>query len=523
MKIVSSEQMRRIEQIAIKEHDKPAVTLMRNAAVSLAKHCLSLINKNKYKSVLIIAGPGNNGGDGMALVRYLQIKELKIKVIFIGETDSNMSLPAHKLSSPQYEGNPAAVYLARVRELGVPMDFISPAGDFPADKQAAFKTDLESHDLVVDAIFGTGLTRYVQGIFKQIIEMINCYAKHVVSADIPSGVNSDTGQIMGCAVKAAQTITFSSPKIGLYVYPGAEYAGKIHVEDIDIPPHLIDLLDVKTEILTDEEAKNKLPVRGKRTNKGNFGKVYVFAGSNEMPGAAALVCSASYKTGCGLVCACVIPNVASVIHHWQREVITRFVPEKNGMYCKDSLKNLTEEMNQASVIVVGPGIGRSAGVTEFVREIITTAKVPLVLDADALFAVSEGNGILNKLKAPCIITPHPGEMSKLTGLSIPEILDNIIEIAVKFSKDFNVVTLLKDAHTIIANPDGRYYINTTGCSALSKAGTGDVLTGMIAGYIAQGVPVFEAGALGAYYHGKAGEAAAVEKSCYGVQAGDLLE
>ncbi|MDR0322180.1 MAG: NAD(P)H-hydrate dehydratase [Treponema sp.] len=295
------------------------------------------------------------------------------------------------------------------------------------------------------------------------------------------------------------------------------------IEQMAIPSALINGREAKAEILTDSEAGRLLPVRGQRTNKYSFGKILVFAGSKEMPGAAVLASSAAYIVGGGLVCACVIPHVASIIHHWQREAVTRIVPEIDGMYCKKSLEALTEEIKNADVIVLGPGIGRSSDVTEFVQELIRTTQAPVVLDADALFAVSKDVNILKSLKAPCIITPHPGEMSRLTGRSVSDILDNTIDTAVGFSKEFNVITLLKDAHTIIANPDGRFFINTTGNNALSKAGTGDVLTGMIGGFIAQGLDVFSAGALGAYIHGKSGEAAAVQKSSYSVLASDLID
>ena len=475
--------MRKIEQIAIEELGIPSILLMEHAAFGLAKHCLEFLADKINPKVLIVCGPGNNGGDGLALARILQNKGVETKVI----------------------------------------QDVEPG--------------IEDYDLVVDALFGTGLTRNVEGKFKKLIEAINRYAKYVISVDIPSGVYSDTGQIMGQVIKANETVTFAHPKIGLYVYPGAEFAGKIHIEDIGIPPSLIDRVETKAQILTDEEANALLPVRGQRcskqrTNKGDFGKVLVFAGSNEMPGAAALACSAAYMVGCGLVNACVMQNVAMVIHHWQREVVTRIVPGKNGMYCKESLNNLTEDINSAGAIVIGPGIGRSDDVTEFVHELLkiaasTEAKVPLVLDADALFAVSENTDILKNLKAPCVITPHPGEMSRLIKLPVSEVLNNMIDVAVKFSKEFNVVTLLKDAHTIIANPDGKYNINTTGCSALSKAGTGDVLTGMIAGFIAQNrlyknLDVFSASILGAYFHGKTGEAAARSKLPCSVMASDLL-
>jgi NAD(P)H-hydrate epimerase len=349
--------------------------------------------------------------------------------------------------------------------------------------------------------------------------MINKNAKRVISVDIPSGVQAGTGRILGCAVQAAETVTFAYQKTGSAVYPGAAYAGIVHVEDISLPPALINRIDVKANMLTDKEAGLLLPQRKERANKGSFGKVVIFAGSNDMPGAAALASSAAYMVGCGLVCACVVPEVATVIHHWQREVVTR----------NNSIDAAADELKQAAAIVIGPGLGRGADVTEFVREIISMAQAPVVLDADALFAVSEDASILKQLKAPCVITPHPGEMSRLSALAsfgkrtIPEILDNTIDTAVRFSGAFNVVTLLKDARTIIAHPDGRFYVNTTGNNALSKAGTGDVLSGMIAGFIAQGADPFFAGVLSAHIHGRAGEAVAVRKSRYGVIASDLLE
>jgi len=507
MKVVSSKQMRQLEQAAIEDFGIPSVLLMENAAICLAKHCFRLIDGIRSPKILIVCGAGNNGGDGMALARHLHIKGIETKIVYVGSGTA---------------GRDAAVNLAIVKKLGIPVqqcakDLIQNAGIF-----YEIENDIKTYDLVVDAMLGTGLDRNVDGSYKHLAEMINRYAKYVLSVDIPTGVHSDTGRIMDCAVQAAETVTFCSPKIGLYAYPGAVYAGKIHVEDISIPHSLIDIIDTEAEILTDKEAADLLPVRTLRSNKSDFGKVIVFAGSNEMPGAAALTCSASYKAGAGLIRACVLPRVADAINHWQREVITHNVPEKDGKYFKNCIDVSSEEISQADVIVIGPGIGRGKDVTEFVHEIIKSVHVPLVLDADALFAVSEDISILKQLKAPCVITPHPGEMNRLTGLPVSEILLNTIDTAVRFAKEFNVVTLLKDAHTIIANPNGKYYINTTGNNSLSKAGTGDVLTGIIAGFIAQGSDIFTASVLGAYYHGKAGESAALKKTSYGVMAEDVL-
>jgi len=277
------------------------------------------------------------------------------------------------------------------------------------------------------------------------------------------------------------------------------------------------------KILTDGEAGQLLPVRAVRSNKGNFGKIMLFAGCSEMPGAASLASSAAYVVGGGLVRACVLDDVAQVIFRWQREVTARIIPGKNGMYCKDSVKAVADELNKSNVILIGPGLGRSLDVTEFVREVIFLARTPLVMDADALFAVSQDLNILKEIKTPCVITPHPGEMSRLTGASVQDILDNTADTAYRFSKEYNIVTLLKDTHTVIAHPKENFYINTTGNNALAKAGTGDVLAGMIAGFIAQGSDVFAASALSAYIHGKAGEAASLDLSTYSVSASDLLK
>jgi len=277
------------------------------------------------------------------------------------------------------------------------------------------------------------------------------------------------------------------------------------------------------QTLTDTEAGQLLPVRALRSNKGNFGRITIFAGCSEMPGAASLASSAAYVVGGGLVCACVLDDVAQVIFRWQREVITHILPGKNGMYCKESVKAVTDELNKSNVILIGPGLGRSPDVTEFVKEIIFLARAPLVIDADALFAVSQDLNILKEIKTQCVITPHIGEMSRLTGAQVQDILDNTAVTACQFSKENNVVTLLKDARTIIAHPNGNYYINTTGNNALSKAGTGDVLAGMIARFIAQGSDVFTASALSAYIHGRAGETASLDLSSYSVAASDLFK
>ena len=510
MKVITGDQMREIEQIAINETGIPSILLMENAALRLTERCLQIlktgtVKNNSRQKVVIFCGPGNNGGDGFALAYHLFNHNIEASVFFAGD-------------EKKIKGDPA-VYLEIIKKLGVHIEAV-----FTEEQVNAIAEKIIDSPLVVDALLGTGLNKNVEGVFESIINIIKKCGKYVLSVDIPSGVHSGTGKIMGCAVKADETITFAFLKTGIAVYPGTEYAGKVFIEDISLPENLTERIKIEAQILTEDEAKEMLPPRRKRSNKGSYGKIMIFAGSDEMPGAAALASSAAYMTGGGLVCACVLQKTASVIHKWQREVVTRILPGENGQYCKKSADAvLDEDINQASVIVIGPGIGRSSCVTDFVRELIKNAQTPLVIDADALFAISEDKNILKNLKAPCIITPHAGEMSRLTGIPVPEIMNNIIDTAVNFSKECNVVTLLKDARTIIAHPDGNYFINTTGSNALSKAGTGDVLAGMISGFIAQGLPPFNAGVLGAFIHGKAGETAALHKSNYGVTASDLIK
>ncbi|MCL2251905.1 MAG: NAD(P)H-hydrate dehydratase [Treponema sp.] len=509
MKTVTSRQMQKIEQTAIEELGIPSIILMENAAICTVKHCLKALENITNPKAVVVAGTGNNGGDGFAIARLLHLKGVQTCVLLTGEIQDGKK-------------SDAFTNFQIVSKLNIPLITVN-------DNNNSIDINFNDYDLVIDAIFGTGLARNTEGIAYNIIEKMNRDAKYIISVDIPSGIHSDTGRIMGNAVKAKETVTFAFPKTGLYLYPGAEYAGKIHIEDIGIPHALLEKEEIKTDndlsanILTESEAKSLLPLRKQRSNKGDYGKVIVFAGSSEMPGAAALSCSAVYAAGGGLVCAYTVPSVSDVLHKWQREIVTHNVPDLNGMYCKNSIENLSEEINKASVIIAGPGIGRSDETIEFVHELLKIVKVPIVLDADALFAISSNIDILKTLKAPCVITPHPGEMSRLTGLSVSEILDDIFGAASNFAVKYNVVTLLKDAHTVIANPNGEVIINITGNNALSKAGTGDVLTGLIAGFIAQGADVFNASILGAYYHGRAAEEAVLSKSNYGVTASDILD
>jgi NAD(P)H-hydrate epimerase len=495
--------MRAVETSAQEELGIPSIIMMENAAIKTLAHCLDYLKDKPGAKALIIAGPGANGGDGLALARHLSLSGVDTSVKFVGDIST-------------VRGD-ALLNLEIARKLGISIETTQ-----KSDNITDVPYDIQSCDLIVDALFGTGLSRKVEGSFEYIIDMVNTYAKHVISIDIPSGINADTGQVLGIAVKADLTVTMAYPKIGLLLHPGAAYAGRIAVADISVPESLLATAEPQASIFTDIEIPGLLPKRKERSNKGSFGRIYGFAGSAAMPGAASLSASAAYKAGAGYVCACVIPQTAPILHSTLREAVTRILPEKGGSFCRKSLDAISDELAKASVVYIGPGLGRSPLLTEFVFDVITSVKCPIVIDADALNAITENVDILRMIVPPCIITPHPGEMSRLTGLPVEDILDDTINVATEFAREYEVITLLKDARTIVASPTGHAYINTTGSSALAKAGTGDVLTGVVASFIAQGLDVYTAGMLAAYVHGKAGELAAAELSNYGVLATDVL-
>jgi NAD(P)H-hydrate epimerase len=345
----------------------------------------------------------------------------------------------------------------------------------------------------------------------------------ILSVDIPSGVNADTGKAADCAVHAHTTVTFGLAKVGLMTGEGAKYTGRVFVENISLPAEALlpPAGEDWVQALRPADVTALLPKRPTRSNKGTFGRVCVIAGCREMPGAAVLCCKAAYKAGAGYVHACVVQGVAQIIQSCAHEVVTTILSDENKF--KNNFTEIEAALSHAKVIAIGPGLGRTPETFVFVREIIKNATAPLVIDADGLMAIADDMSVLKSLKAPCVITPHPGEMAALTGREISEILDDTVSAAQNFAKTHGVVTLLKDSRTVIASPDGRTFINLTGTSALAKAGTGDVLTGILAALIAQGLDAFDATVLAAHLHGLAGESAAKKLSDYGVNASDVVE
>jgi len=501
MKVVTGEIMKNIDKLTVDNFGIPSIVLMENAALSVVKVIKDCIKTISSPNIVIVAGKGNNGGDGFAIARHLYQSGLNTNIIFLG-------------SSNNIAGD-ALINYNITKKLNIPTLIVKTKKEFSTAKKI-----IEKADIVVDSLLGTGLKGKVDGIIKDFIVLVNENSKYTIAVDIPSGINSENGHIQGEAIKADLTVTFALIKQGLIL--NSDYTGKLIVTDIGIPKSVLDNIDINTNMLNDIEYNNLLPKRKARSNKGTYGKLLVIAGSDEMTGASILTSKAAYKMGVGLVNLAAPKEVINIAQNNIIENINTILPSENGKVYLKSFDTIKDIINNVNAVAVGPGLGQSKGVTKFICELLYNLKVPVVIDADGLNAVSNDINILKVCKAPIILTPHPGEMSRLTGIPVQDILDNTIEVAKQFSLEYNVVTLLKDSKTIIANPHSEIYINNTGNSALAKGGSGDVLTGIIGSLLAQKTDPFLAAALGAYIHGKAGERASERFGMAGVLASDLI-
>lgn len=500
MKAVTAEQMRRIDSATSTDIGIPSIVLMENAAREVSKICIRELKDIREPKVIIFAGKGNNGGDGFALARLLNDQGIECQIAFLFEKS--------KFSEDAEINYNIAVKCG----LKIITDFT----------EAIIETGRA--DIVVDAVFGTGISRPVEGIYASVVEIINNYAKKVISIDIPSGVNSDDGRIMGSAVEADITVTFALPKIGMLLYPGASCCGKIEIANISIQPSTIAGMNLKTAFLDIKDVYDILPERKKRTNKGSYGRLFVIAGSKDMTGAVALCCKGAFRAGAGLVYACTVQSGINVVQQLVPEAVVMPLSEFDGKVRYECYEeDIEDKIHAASAIAVGPGLGMSEDVSEFVKKLISEVDIPLIIDADGLNAISDDPSILLSLKHIPVVTPHPGEMSRLTGLTVHEILDDTVNIARDFAVKYNTVVVLKDARSVIAGPDGRVVINITGNPSMATGGSGDVLTGVISSFISQGIEPFLAAAAGAYIHGLSGDICMEKMGTYGVMSWDIAE
>ncbi|MBO6107913.1 MAG: NAD(P)H-hydrate dehydratase [Eubacterium sp.] len=468
---------KKIDEHAVGVVGMPSLILMERAALTAAK--LLMERESADARFLAVCGTGNNGGDGVAVARILHEMGFKAAITIVGYPDS------------MTEETKKQVEIAVGSH--VPVISMSALGD-------------HEFDVMIDALFGVGLSRDITDVYEQIISDMNKSGACIYSLDIPSGIDARTGHVMGIAVNADVTITFGVNKLGLILFPGCEYAGEVIVADIGFPGESIRSVDTPFFYYEPSDIANRLPRRKKRSNKGDYGHVLVVAGSENMCGAAYFAAAASYRMGAGLV-KVVSPSV-------NRDILLGRLPEI--LFCEED--ELPEAVDWADSIVMGPGLGLSESAEQIAGYVIENSPVPTVIDGDGIRLCK---GITSKLSENFILTPHLKEMSYITGQSVSEIADQQVSIAMETARELDCILAAKDARTAVTDGE-TCYINVSGNNGLSTGGTGDVLSGMIAGLLGQGMEPLEAACLGVYIHGLAAEVMSERLSTYSLMASDLL-
>jgi len=485
----------------------PSEKLMENAGLAVAGEAKRILGGAKGRRVLFLVGPGNNGGDGLVAARHLYDWGARVTVYLLGrrgDDDPNLKL-------------------VRERKIGC----VEAAKD---EGLSQFNEALASADAVIDALFGTGTARPFSGNILSVLDKVNMAKKkrpkwRIIALDLPSGLNADSGAVDPATLYADYTITLGTPKPGLFNFPGAERTGKITVADIGMPENMAE--ETTSEYLTGELVRSILPERPLQANKGSFGRVLVVAGSMRYIGAAYLACSGAMRVGAGLVTLAATPTLQAILAAKLTEVTYLPLPESRpGVVSPEAARLISQQYESYNVLLLGCGLGQSEAAVRLVRSILLPKErreLPaLVLDADALNTLAIVPDWWRHLTDDAILTPHPGEMSRLTGMPIADIQADRLEVAKKWAAEWNKTVVLKGAYTVIASPDGRAVISPVANPGLASAGSGDVLTGAIAGLAAQGLPLFEAAACGVYLHGEAGELVGDRLGDAGMIASDLL-
>jgi len=499
MKLLSAEQMRALDRYCIDELGIPGLRLMERAGRAVAEVALEMLPDHPGM-VLVLCGKGNNGGDGLVAARVLRQHGVDVAVF--------CPFPADTLS-----GDARAMYAA-AGEAGVPIHDTLDDGL------------LSQSGVVIDALLGTGVTGPVHGVIGEVIDRTNAVrdGHGVLAVDLPSGVETDTGQVYGPAIRAARTITMALPKPCLVLHPGAELAGCWRVADIGFPPEVLATWPAVAECTEPTQAASWLPARPPTSHKASVGEALIIAGSFGMTGAAAMASLSAYRSGAGLVRLALPASLVPVCNAALTEVVFRPMPQtRAGTLSFQAVSRLLAEAHSVKAALIGPGLSRNAATAHAIRRLVACWPGPLVVDADALTAMAGHDDLWHERNAPTIITPHPGEMSRLLGQPVPELEQDRLGTAKRAAARFNAVTVFKGAPTVIAAPDDETFVNPTGNAALAVAGTGDTLAGSIVAFLAQRLRPLQAGALATYVGGLACEQITARQGLRGMTALDLIE
>ncbi len=505
MKILTSAQMKEIDRKAIAGLGIPGTVLMENAGIRVVEVLVSAVEGlDAEADVVIVAGKGNNGGDGFVVARHLHNMGLRPSVLLLAAKD-------------EVKGD-AAVNLDIASKMGIPIAEI-----VSTEVWKRFRKALASADLIVDAVFGTGLTKPAEGLQARVIEDINAAPGFKAAVDIPSGLSSDTANIIGPAVRADLTVTLAAPKIAHVLPPAEGLVGRLFVAPIGIPPALFDDPGLKVELIERPDVLPLFAARLSDTHKGTYGHVLVVAGSRGKTGAASLAAKAALKMGAGLVTVATPASCLPMIARSMDELMTEPLAETSrGTIGFGAVSRVLELLKGKDALLLGPGISTDPETSRFVLALLPRVRVPMVIDADALNIVASKPDVLVSLRAPAILTPHPGEFARLTGLATEAILDDRIGTSASFAASHKVHLVLKGHRTIVACPDGGIHVNSTGNPGMATGGSGDVLGGMIASELAQERDIAAATISAVYAHGLAGDMGADALGEKALTAGDII-
>lgn len=507
MKVVTAKEMQELDRLASAQFKIPTARLMERAGEQLLAALRAYLGTLDGKRIVIAAGKGNNGGDGLVLARLLREHPCTVETYLAADGST-----LRGLAREQWQ---------RLRQSGGPPDCrCLDRTEWTTDQ---FRRAAAGADVMVDALLGTGLTKPVEGIYSDIIGAINAAGAPVLAVDLPSGINADTGAVMGVAVTAAVTITFALPKLGLLLHPGAARAGRVIVVDIGIPQDAVDRLTLTVEQITPGSIRRALSPRSPQQHKGDFGHLLLIAGSEGKMGAAAMSALGALRAGAGLVTVAIPRSQNPVIQQLVMEAMSAPMAETDEhTLAEASLPFLIQQAIGKRAVALGPGLSLHPETQAVVRALVPQLPCPLVIDADGLNAIAGHESIVAKRSDPTLLTPHPGEMARLLGCTTNHVEADRPSAACEAARRYRAWIVLKGAHTLLADPDGRLWINTTGNPGMATGGTGDVLTGVLGGLLAQSIPLPAAITAAVYLHGLAGDLAARQTGEAGLIARDLI-
>jgi NAD(P)H-hydrate epimerase len=506
MKIVSARQMQELDRSTINDIGIPGAVLMENAGRGAYEKIVEMIPDAAGRPIAVLCGRGNNGGDGFVIARYFHT--------------AGACVTAFLFADPGRVAGDALAKLEAFKEAGGSVMTITDEAQW---RDAA--PHLQKAGIIIDALLGTGLASEVQGVCRSAIESINALSgAMVVAVDMPSGIDATTGAVLGAAAKAHLTCTFGFAKRGLVLHPGAAYAGRLEIIDIGIPAALAESSDSNEYLIDKALLAGSVPARKPDTHKGTYGHALILAGSPGKTGAAALAAQAAMRTGAGLVTVGLPASLNPILEVKLTEAMTEPLPEEAGGFLgARALPGITELLQGKSVVAIGPGLGDHKETAVLMNWIIKAAPAPIVIDADGLNLLARTIGALGRLKVPAVLTPHPGEMARLTGRTTQQVQADRIGCARELAQKYKVIVVLKGSRTVIAAPDGSIYMNPTGNPGMASGGMGDALTGLITGLIAQGIDPLKASLLAVYVHGLIGDDIARERAPLGILATDIIE